>query len=325
MRVLVISGFLGAGKTTLIRELAQRTGRDFVVYENEYGQADVDAKELRAGSSLEVWESTENCICCSGKQDFASSVLTISNTLDPDYLVVEPTGVARLSNVTDNVRTVGYERIALLPSLCVVDARSWRSQRERNSEIFDDQVSSAATIVISKVGDAGLDEGNPEAAALLSLVRHLNPVARVESRPYARIPDDWWEGLLDGGDEAEARVADGTRRNHGHPTPEDDGLETISLAHAELASPAHLAWLLDAMSAGVFGRLARAKGSILCGGQWLRFDMVEREWAMTGCEPVDDPACVFIGSGLRRMWLREAFVPALWRDVAEIRHEHHHG
>lgn len=101
MRVLVVSGFLGAGKTTFIQELARRTGRDFVVYENEYGQADIDAKVLSETDELSVWESTENCICCSGKQDFAASVLTIANTLDPEYLVVEPTGVARLSSVLE--------------------------------------------------------------------------------------------------------------------------------------------------------------------------------------------------------------------------------
>ena len=104
MRVLVISGFLGAGKTTFIQELVRRTGKDVVIYENEYGEADVDAQALRADvPDLKVWESVERCICCSGRQDFASSVLTISNTLDPDYLIVEPTGVARLSNVQGNV------------------------------------------------------------------------------------------------------------------------------------------------------------------------------------------------------------------------------
>ncbi len=91
MKILVVSGFLGAGKTTFIQELVRRTGRDFAIYENEYGQADIDARRLRQDSDLKVWESTENCICCSGKQDFATSVLTISNTIDPEYLIVEPT------------------------------------------------------------------------------------------------------------------------------------------------------------------------------------------------------------------------------------------
>lgn len=66
MRALVVSGFLGAGKTTFIQELVHRTGKDVVIYENEYGEADVDARRLRADSDIKVWESVENCICCSG-------------------------------------------------------------------------------------------------------------------------------------------------------------------------------------------------------------------------------------------------------------------
>ena len=64
VKVLVVSGFLGAGKTTFIQELVRRTGKDVVIYENEYGEADVDARRLRADSDLKVWESVENCICC---------------------------------------------------------------------------------------------------------------------------------------------------------------------------------------------------------------------------------------------------------------------
>ena len=64
MKILVISGFLRAGKTTFIQELVRRTGRDFAIYENEYGEADIDAHRLREDSDLRVWESVENCICC---------------------------------------------------------------------------------------------------------------------------------------------------------------------------------------------------------------------------------------------------------------------
>ena len=123
------------------------------------------------------------------------------------------------------------------------------------------------------------------------------------------------------------KVADAGRvRGVGGIVSEGDGpateFETLSLAHARLPSPSQLIWLLDALSSGVFGHIARAKGSLACGGQWVRFDMVERAWAMTGCDEVEDPACVFIGTQLRRLWLREAFVPALWRDRAEIVHDH---
>ena len=117
MKILVVSGFLGAGKTTFIKEMAQKTKRDFVVMENEYGEVGIDKTILDEEKDINIWELTEGCICCSMKSDFASSILTIANTLDPEYLIVEPTGVGVLSNVIHNIRQIEYERISLLSPL----------------------------------------------------------------------------------------------------------------------------------------------------------------------------------------------------------------
>ena len=91
MKVLVISGFLGAGKTTFLKELAHRTHRDFAVMENEYGEVGIDGGVLEQDDpqeKLNIWELTEGCICCSRKADFATSVLTIANTVDPGSRVM---------------------------------------------------------------------------------------------------------------------------------------------------------------------------------------------------------------------------------------------
>ena len=104
MKILIISGFLGAGKTTFIKEMSRKIQRDFVVMENEYGETNMDSAFLKGQENLNIWELTEGCICCSTKSDFASSILTIANTLDPEYLIVEPTGVGVLatSSVTSS-------------------------------------------------------------------------------------------------------------------------------------------------------------------------------------------------------------------------------
>ena len=315
MKILVVSGFLGAGKTTFIQELVRRTGRDFAIYENEYGQADIDARRLRQDSDLKVWESTENCICCSGKQDFATSVLTISNTIDPEYLIVEPTGVAKLQSILDNMNQVAWERISLLAPVTVVDAVSWQNQRTDFPEIFDNQLSAAASVVISKLAPGSEDAADP----IKQLAAEMNPQAEVIAESsYADIPDEWWNGLL-------TRALDGSVLKD--PASEKDeglDLETMALTHAELQSPTHLIWLLDAASAGVFGKLARAKGTLPCGNQWVKFDLVERAWAITGDEPQEESRCVFIGRDLLRHGLREAFVPAFWHEQSDLADEHDH-
>lgn len=315
MKILVVSGFLGAGKTTFIQELVRRTGRDFAIYENEYGQADIDARRLRQDSDLKVWESTENCICCSGKQDFATSVLTISNTIDPEYLIVEPTGVAKLQSILDNVNQVAWERISLLAPVTVVDAVSWQNQRTDFPEIFDNQLSAAASVVVSKLAPGSEDAAEP----IKQLAAEMNPQAEVIAESsYADIPDEWWNSLL-------TRALDGSVLKDA-ADDEDDGpdLETMALTHAELPSPTHLIWLLDAASAGVFGKLARAKGTLPCGNQWVKFDLVERAWAITGDEPQEESRCVFIGRDLLRHGLREVFVPAFWHEQSDLADEHDH-
>lgn len=318
MKVLVISGFLGSGKTTFIQELARRTGRDFVVYENEYGQADIDAQLLRSDAELEVWESTENCICCTGKQDFASSVLTIANTLDPEFLVVEPTGVAKLSSILENLRKIAYERITLLAPVTIVDASAWERQRAAHPDIFEDQLSHAASAVVSKLSRAerelppGLEE----------LLAELAPTAEPILSPYDHVPDVWWVSLLGRDLDGQALSPDAIAGTGAGGNADDEGLESFSIGHAELPTPAHLMWLLDALSAGVFGEVERAKGYLPCGSEWLRFDVVGRAWALTGTEAADEARCVFIGRDLYRNGLREVFVAQLWRSRAEIRHHH---
>ena len=315
MKILVVSGFLGAGKTTFIQELVRRAGRDFAIYENEYGQADIDARRLRQDSDLKVWESTENCICCSGKQDFATSVLTISNTIDPEYLIVEPTGVAKLQSILDNVNQVAWERISLLAPVTVVDAVSWQNQRTDFPEIFDNQLSAAASVVISKLAPGSEDAAEP----IKQLAAEMNPQAEVIAESsYADIPDEWWNGLL-------TRALDGSvLKDPASEKDEGPDLETMALTHAELPSPTHLIWLLDAASAGVFGKLARAKGTLPCGNQWVKFDLVERAWAITGDEPQEESRCVFIGRDLLRHGLREVFVPAFWHEQSDLADEHDH-
>lgn len=315
MKILVVSGFLGAGKTTFIQELVRRTGRDFAIYENEYGQADIDARRLRQNSDLKVWESTENCICCSGKQDFATSVLTISNTIDPEYLIVEPTGVAKLQSILDNVNQVAWERISLLAPVTVVDAVSWQNQRTDFPEIFDNQLSAAASVVISKLAPGSEDAAEP----IKQLAAEMNPQAEVIAESsYADIPDEWWNALL-------TRALDGSvLKDSASEKDEGPDLETMALTHAELPSPTHLIWLLDAASAGVFGKLARAKGTLPCGNQWVKFDLVERAWAITGDEPQEESRCVFIGRDLLRHGLREVFVPAFWHEQSDLADEHDH-
>ena len=151
MKVLVVSGFLGAGKTTFIKTMAQCSGQDFCILENEYGEVDVDTALLKEETeNINVWEMTEGCICCSMKQSFASSLLTISGALDPEYLIVEATGVGLLSNILANISQIEYDRIVLLRPVTIVDAGTYFYYQNKFDTTFQDQIQAAGTILLSK-------------------------------------------------------------------------------------------------------------------------------------------------------------------------------
>ena len=293
MKVLVISGFLGAGKTTFIKELARRTHRDFAVMENEYGEVGIDGAVLdQSPEKLNIWELTEGCICCSRKSDFAASVLTIANTLDPEYLIVEPTGVGMLSKVLENLAQIQYEKITLLSPVTLVDGRAWDRCRREFPEIFMDQLSHAGTVLITK-----LESGDPEdLQAVASRLAELAPEARILPEAYGNQPDSWFEGLLSKG-------------LHGAIPQGSDlqaDLENLSLTDVGLETPDQLLLFLNGIVSGVFGDVYRAKGYLKAGDSWLRFDSADRLYSLTGCSPMEDSRAVFIGRDLRRSLLREA-------------------
>ena len=93
---------------------------------------------------------TEQCICCIGKKDFAASVLTIANVVDPEYLIVEPTGVGSLARIIENLRQIEYERIQLLSPVTIVDVYSYRRYMAEYPELYQDQIRSADTIIVPK-------------------------------------------------------------------------------------------------------------------------------------------------------------------------------
>lgn len=308
MKVLVVSGFLGAGKTTFIKALAQRTHRDFAIMENEYGEVAVDGGILQQDErteKLNIWELTEGCICCSMKSDFATSVLTIANTVDPEFLIVEPTGVGMLSKVLENLAQIQYDRITLLSPVTILDRNSFDHYMTEFPEIYRDQLASAGTILVSKGESATPDE----LAALEAQLREINPTAELHTDHYSHLEDHWWQQLL-------------CRGLTGELTPAADAdirLQNLGLTDISLETADQLLLFLHGVVSGVFGSICRAKGCLRAGNGWLRFDVADRLYSITGCEPIEQSRAVFIGSHLERSFLREALQQELRVGLAAIR------
>ncbi len=228
MRIVVVSGFLGSGKTTFIKELIRRTKKKLVVLENEYGENDLDSQDLMnannaAGANeLEVLEFMEGCVCCTQKDSFSNTILSISASLDPEYLVVEPTGVGKLSNIHANIKRVSWEKIQLLRSIVVLSPQSLFANVQTFGDICKDQISNANVVVLSKIEHAD----RSVIAAAVDYVRSINAKAEIVSQHYTYQGDTWWSGLL---------LKDGEKSNTIYTRPFDEILSaTFADCHNHL-------------------------------------------------------------------------------------------
>lgn len=315
MKILIVSGFLGAGKTTFIQHLVQASSHDFVIFENEFAGAGIDTQRLQTELNIDVYESLENCVCCSGTSDFKTSLLTISGALDPEVLIVEPTGLASLDNVVANASAVLYGNMALLSPVVVVDVNAWRSQRALSPEVFDSQIRCAGWVFLSKTGSGPCSGVAAEQAA--EELKRLNPNLKFLSTPLEAVSPAACEELLRtpllGNAHSEHVLheehvhhcccnhaeAGEAHEHHHHAHEHKDAMQQTSFENVALSNPTQLVAILEAFAKGSMGYVARAKGALPCGEEWVRFDLVDKAWQMQGCQPQQDAQFVVIGPSLQ--------------------------
>lgn len=298
MKILLVSGFLGAGKTTFIKALAKQTGKEFAVLENEYGAVGIDGDILKneiSDKKVNIWEMAEGCICCSMKGDFASTVLTIANTVDPEYLVIEPTGVAMLGQIVKNLQQIEYERITLLAPVTIVDGHSFFRYEKEYRELYQNQIASARTVIISKMENAAAGERE----ALERELKRINPSGVIVTEHYSSFDRRQWLSLLEQGFDGEVRCAE--------TEPAQELPDTFSMKEAAVRAPELLFYLLEALIRGEFGNIFRAKGQVRAGNQKFMFDVADGLYSITGGEPEAEDKVVFIGTGIARQKIRRYF------------------
>lgn len=320
MKILIVSGFLGAGKTTLIKEMANKTKRDFVVMENEYGDVDIDSNILK-DEGMNIWELTEGCVCCSMKQDFATSILTIANTLDPEYLIVEPTGVAKLGNIIKNIRQIEYERIILLKPITVIDGNAFDSFISSYDNIYINQLVNSSKIIISKT-ESKDEEENEELIKKIEnvLIKNNVSVSEIEilKEHYTKKNKEWWENILKSFLDEKYSIKEKKEKSEENEEMPD----SISMKGCEIENENQFIILLEDTIRGRFGYIARAKGFIKCGKSYLRFDVAGERYAITGANETDELEIVFIGKNLNRKLLREIFQPVYRENIKHSHYKH---
>nr|WP_298874892.1 GTP-binding protein [uncultured Mogibacterium sp.] len=296
MKILIISGFLGAGKTTFIKAMSNTLNRDFVILENEYASLNVDEDILKKESGLNVWELTEKCICCSGKTDFALNILTIANSIAPEHLIVEPTGVGYLSKVINNISQIEYEQIEMLAPITIIDPNRFFHHIEEYRDLLTDQIKCADTIILSKCDKSvGVD-----IESVVSAIKAINGDANIISKHYGNLPQASWEEFL-------LRKRDGSIEIP--EVKEETEFESISVPSAELPSIGELVFFLEDLIRKRYGNIIRAKGTIEISDTLVRFDISDGNYAISQAYPSSKKGCVFIGDDIKTGDLRIKLLP----------------
>ena len=339
-KIDIFSGFLGAGKTTLIKKLIKESfaGQKVVLIENEFGEIGIDGGFLKE-SGIQINELNAGCICCSLVGDFRAALQQVVEQYHPDRIVIEPSGVGKLSDVTRAVEGVAEHLDVQLSSfVTVADVNKVKMYMKNFGEFYDDQISHASCIILSRTQNATEEK----IAAAVAMLREKNPTATIVTTAWDALTgeqilkamstkDDFKAELIAMAAKANEEHAhedeEEEHEHHHHHDHDDDHDEHCCCGHhhhhhdhdadeiftswgketAHKYSREDLDSALEKLDSCAYGMILRAKGIVDGGDTWYEFDMVPGEHEIRTCGPdVTGKLCV-IGSELKEHEIAELF------------------
>ena len=212
MKIDIYSGFLGAGKTTLIKKMIQEAykGEKLVLIENEFGEIGIDGGFLQ-DAGINITEMNSGCICCSLVGDFGKALTKVIEEYNPDRIVIEPSGVGKLSDVIAAVQKVTNEEVTLGYTVAVVDAGKVKVYMKNFGEFYNNQIETASTIILSRtdsVPQAKLD-------AAVALLREHNADATLVTTPWGELTGEQLRTAMEGKDSL-AETLEALEHEHHH-------------------------------------------------------------------------------------------------------------
>jgi len=203
-KIDIYSGFLGAGKTTLIKKMIQEAykGQKLVLIENEFGEIGIDGGFLQ-DAGINITEMNSGCICCSLVGDFGKALTQVIEQYDPDRIVIEPSGVGKLSDVIGAVNKVTTEEVTLGYTVAVVDAGKVKVYMKNFGEFYNNQVETASTIILSRtdsIPQAKLDTA-------VALLREHNEKATIVTTPWGQLTGEQLIDAMEGQSTLAAELA----------------------------------------------------------------------------------------------------------------------
>ena len=235
-RIDVVSGFLGAGKTTLIKKLLKDAvdATKTVLIENEFGEIGIDGGFLEE-SGIEIKEMSQGCICCSLVGDFGTSLKEVINTYSPERILIEPSGVGKLSDVLKAIeRVAGELDVKINSAVAVVDASKAKMYSKNFGEFFVNQIEYAGTVILSRTDTASAEK----IAEAVAIVKEHNPKATVITTPLDQLDAKAVLDAIEGNDSIDSLLAEmmekakeAPEHHHHHHHDHDDHDEECCCHH----------------------------------------------------------------------------------------------
>ncbi len=219
-RIDIVSGFLGAGKTTLIKKLLSEAlnGQKVVLIENEFGEIGVDGGFLKE-AGIEIKEMNSGCICCSLVGDFGTSLQEVMKTYTPERILIEPSGVGKLSDVMKAVQDVDMgEELQLNSAVAVVDASKCKMYIKNFGEFFINQIAHAGTIILSRTQNISEEKLNKA----IELIREHNEKATIITTPWDKLDGNDILATIEGASDLEKELMEQVKEAHAHHHVHDE-------------------------------------------------------------------------------------------------------
>ncbi len=216
-KIDIFSGFLGAGKTTLIKKLLSEafSNEQIVIIENEFGEIGIDSGFLKE-AGVQITEMNQGCICCSLVGDFATALKEVIETYNPDRILIEPSGVGKLSDVIKAVEGLNLDNICLNSYITVADATKVKIYMKNFGEFYNNQIENAGTIILSRT--ANISEEKLEKA--LELIREKNHTATIVTTDWDKIDGKAILSAMENADSLKADIEE-LQKHHHHHTHEE--------------------------------------------------------------------------------------------------------
>ena len=340
-KIDVVSGFLGAGKTTLIKKLLKEAldGSKTVLIENEFGEIGIDGGFLKE-SGIEIKEMNSGCICCSLVGDFGTSLKEVISTYAPERILIEPSGVGKLSDVLKAVENVaGDLDVEINSAVAVVDASKCKMYMKNFGEFFSNQIEYAGTIILSRTDKVDQAKLN----ACVEMIREHNDKATIITTPLDQLDGREVLKTIEGADKLEDMMKEmlehihddhdedeccGHDHDHEHHHHDHDGEcgcghdhhheghhhadDVFSSWGTETPNKYDKETLEDILkklaNTEEYGKILRSKGMLPCtDGTWMYFDLVPGEYEIRdGKADFTGRICV-IGAELKEDALKTLF------------------